>query len=657
MRIDTYRPLSTQEIATLEQQHCSASNWNLIQVKDGFDVTRLESVSFIGSNTIGNFSTSTTTSEGLVLPNGIYHATLQNCIVDDEVLIYNIERAIVNCHIEHHAVVLNCDSIACVGTSSFGCGTTVSVLNETGGREVKLCPELTAQVAYLLAFYRHDEALIQAINHAIDVQTERHQSDTLTIGEHAQVIGCKEIRNVNIGAYANIHNATLLHNGTIVSDQSFPAEVGDNVIARDFITLWGSQITEGALLERTFVGEGSIVGKQFSAAESLIFANCQLFHGESCAIIAGPFTVSHHKSTLLIGGYYSFFNAGSGSNQSNHMYRLGASHQGICERGVKTTSDSYILWPARFGAFSLVKGRHQKHSNTENYPFSYLIENNGSYSIKLGAALQSAGALRDERKWQKRDLRKPLHQHDIINFEMLSPYTVGKMCKSLLTLRQLDQMLGNNESTTFDINGYAITPRHLQTGITLYQQAISRFLTTALMKRLKGKSFSNQQTLTSLLQTSTEGKAQEWIDVMGMTTTKEAIQTLCEHIVKEQLSLNDINREFTQLNACHDEMVWEFASTLLSPSDLDAIVALLSDYPQRCHNHLAAVEHDVCKEFASNMQVGYGIDGDEKRRTADFAAVHGNSNDEPFLNDYQQEVLASVNEAQLLLQHIQSLES
>ena len=307
MRIDTYRPLSTQEIATLERQHCKASDWNLIQVKDGFDVTRLESVSFIGSNTIGNFSASTTTSEGLVLPNGIYHATLQNCIVDDEVLIYNIERAIVNCHIQHHAVVLNCESIACVGQSSFGCGTTVSVLNETGGREVKLCPELTAQVAYLLAFYRHDEALIQAINHAIDVQTEQHQSDTLTIGEHAQVIGCKEIRNVNIGAYANIHNATLLHNGTIVSDQSFPAEVGDNVIAKDFITLWGSQITEGALLERTFVGEGSIVGKQFSAAESLIFANCQLFHGESCAIIAGPFTVSHHKSTLLIGGCYSFF--------------------------------------------------------------------------------------------------------------------------------------------------------------------------------------------------------------------------------------------------------------------------------------------------------------------------------------------------------------
>lgn len=655
MRIDTYRPLSTQEIATLERQHCKASDWNLIQVKDGFDVTRLKSVSFIGSNTIGNFSASTTTSEGLVLPNGIYHATLQNCIVDDEVLIYNIERAIVNCHIEHHAVVLNCDSIACVGTSSFGCGTTVSVLNETGGREVKLCPELTAQVAYLLAFYRHDEALIQAINHAIDVQTEQHQSDTLTIGEHAQVIGCKEIRNVNIGAYANIHNATLLQNGTIVSDQSFPAEVGDNVIARDFITLWGSQITEGALLERTFVGEGSIVGKQFSAAESLIFANCQLFHGESCAIIAGPFTVSHHKSTLLIGGYYSFFNAGSGSNQSNHMYRLGASHQGICERGVKTTSDSYILWPARFGAFSLVKGRHQRHSDTSNYPFSFLIENNGNYTMKLGAALRSAGALRDERKWKKRDLRKPSHRHDIINFEMLSPYTVGKIGQSLMLLRQLDKTLGND--TTIDIKDYSVSRRGLTSGIQLYEDAISRFLAKAIIQRLKGKSFCTKTELRSLLQSNSQEKATEWIDLNGMMTTTSVIDMLCQDIVAKQLTLNEINAELHQINSRHDEYLWEFAATLLSLSDLDAIVALLSDYPQRCHNHLAAVEHDVCKEFASNMQVGYGIDGDEKRRTADFAAVHGNSNDEPFLNDYQQEVLTSVNEAQLLLQRIQSLES
>lgn len=89
---------------------------------------------------------------------------------------------------------------------------------------------------------------------------------------------------------------------------------------------------------------------------------------------AGPFTVTHHKSTLLIAGMFSFMNAGSGSNQSNHMYKLGPIHQGALERGAKTTSDSYILWPARIGAFSLVMGRHVNHPDTSDLPFSYLIE-------------------------------------------------------------------------------------------------------------------------------------------------------------------------------------------------------------------------------------------------------------------------------------------
>ena len=69
------------------------------------------------------------------------------------------------------------------------------------------------------------------------------------------------------------------------------------------------------------------------------------------------------------------------------MYKLGPIHQGAMERGAKTTSDSYILWPARvgafsfgylwgflsadflifiplIGAFSLVMGRHVNHADT-----------------------------------------------------------------------------------------------------------------------------------------------------------------------------------------------------------------------------------------------------------------------------------------------------
>ena len=61
-------------------------------------------------------------------------------------------------------------------------------------------------------------------------------------------------------------------------------------------------------------------------------------NGEACAAFCGPFTVSHHKSSLLIGAMYSFYNAGSATNFSNHAYKMGPMHYGYLERGCKTAS-------------------------------------------------------------------------------------------------------------------------------------------------------------------------------------------------------------------------------------------------------------------------------------------------------------------------------
>lgn len=146
------------------------------------------------------------------------------------------------------------------------------------------------------------------------------------------------------------------------------------MIARDFIISSGSRVDGGTIIERCFVGQACHLDHGYSASDSLFFSNCRGENGEACAVFAGPYTVTHHKSTLLIAGMFSFMNAGSGSNQSNHMYKLGPIHQGIVERGAKTTSDSYVLWPAKVGPFSLIVGRHYKHSDTSNLPFSYLIE-------------------------------------------------------------------------------------------------------------------------------------------------------------------------------------------------------------------------------------------------------------------------------------------
>ena len=219
--------------------------------------------------------------------------------------------------------------------------------------------------------------------------------------------------------------------------------MGDSVIATDFIFSSGSYIADAAKLVRCFVGQACHVSHNFSAHDTLMFANCSFENGEACSVFAGPYTVSMHKSSLLIAGMFSFLNAGSGSNQSNHMYKLGPIHQGIIERGSKTTSDSYILWPAKVGAFSLVMGRHYRHSDTTDLPFSYLIEKSDETYLIPGVNLRSVGTIRDVKKWPKRDKRQDAAQLDCINYNLLSPYTIEKMIRGRNQLLNLKAVSGD----------------------------------------------------------------------------------------------------------------------------------------------------------------------------------------------------------------------
>ena len=71
---------------------------------------------------------------------------------------------------------------------------------------------------------------------------------------------------------------------------------------------------------------------------------------------------------------FSFFNAGSGSNQSNHLFKSGAVHQSVHLRGCKFASGAYIMSPALEGAFTMIMGHHSYHHDTSAFPYSYLIE-------------------------------------------------------------------------------------------------------------------------------------------------------------------------------------------------------------------------------------------------------------------------------------------
>lgn len=104
---------------------------------------------------------------------GIRNATLHNCEIGDNTLIENVHNYISNYFIGDDCFIQNVNVIYVEGKSSFGNNVEVSVLNETGGREVPIYNGLSASLAYLIALYRHRPALILRLQAMIADFAER----------------------------------------------------------------------------------------------------------------------------------------------------------------------------------------------------------------------------------------------------------------------------------------------------------------------------------------------------------------------------------------------------------------------------------------------------------------------------------------------------
>ena len=613
-----YRRLTAAEVAVLKEQMCTASDWDSIEVAEGFSPEYVRYTRFSGDIRIGAFNKVFELAGGMKKHSGLYHTTLHNVTVGNDCCIENVKNYIANYVIGHDTFIENVDIILTDGISSFGNGVEVAVLNETGGREVIIYDCLPAHVAYIMALYRHRPELICRLRSMIASYVDSVKSDVGHIGSNVTIADAGYIKNVKIGDWCKIEGASRLKNGSINSNVYDPVHIGVGVVGDDFIISSGSSVEDGVTLSRCFVGQACRLGHGYSASDSLFFSNCQGENGEACAIFAGPFTVTHHKSTLLIAGMFSFMNAGSGSNQSNHMYKLGPIHQGMMERGSKTASDSYLLWPARVGAFSLVMGRHVSHQDTSDLPFSYLIEQQSTSYIVPGANLKSVGTVRDAQKWPRRDARKGPSKLDSINYNLLSPYTIQKMLNGVSILKGLQAASGVN-SETYSYQSGLIRKSSLNNGLKLYGLAIDKFLGNSLISRLMSSDVrSMDELMVSLMPTARYGSG-KWMDVAGLIAPQEAFDDLLDAVedgrVTDIMVLADA---FTSMHTEYYEYEWRWAYDVirdyyginLQEASIDDLAGLIMRWKESVVLLDNMLYEDARKEFKLNSMTSPDMDAD-----------------------------------------------
>ncbi len=586
-----YRSLTVDEIATLEQSGCTAEDWGNIKVAEDFCAGFIHNVAFYGEVCMGVFDKQMETGEGFFRHSGIRNATLCDVIIGDNCLIENVSG-----HIRRYTIGDEC-YIAGVGTmtttegATYGQGNVVAVLNEAGDGNVIVYDQLTSQMADFMVRYAGDSEVWNGLKQTVMKHVEAHRPQQGVIGNRVKIVNTQEIINTLVSDECEINGAMRLNDCTLAGSDEAGVYVGNGVICENTVMQAGSSVLNGAQTYGCFVGEACHVGKGFSAENSIFFANSYMDNGEACAAFCGPFTVSHHKSTLLIGGQYSFYNAGSNTNYSNHAYKLGPIHYGTLERGTKTASGAHLLMPATIGAFSMCMGKIQNHPDTADLPFSYLIASGDTTYIVPGRNLATVGTYRDINKWPKRDMRPHGGRRSIVNFDWLSPYTIQHVIRGKRVLESLRQEQGENVAS-YNYNGCLIKNQSLIKGLRLYDMAIRMYMGMVLENHALS------------LPESSIGTG-DWLDLAGLLVPEQEVAQLADDISSGALyDINMIEERFAAMNAAYDTYLWNWAyGTIIDWFGVDSLTdedadRIISEARAARSEWLTVIRYDAEKEYA-----------------------------------------------------------
>ena len=589
-----YRLLTSEEINVLENNSCWAEDWNRVQVADSFSPYGFHRVVFYGDIRLGVFEKQVEVTKGFTKHSGINDATLRNVTVGDNCLIEKVGNFINNYTIGDDCYISNISTMETTEGATYGEGHLVSVLNEMGEGNLILFRELNSQLAAFMVKYFKDKQLKDNITRLINEEIRFTQPERGTLGTGVKIINSKEITNTVVGDDCEINGAARLSDCTILSSKDDSVFIGTGVICENSIICNGCSITNSVKMQDCFVGEACQITNGFTAEASVFFANSFMANGEACAAFCGPFSASHHKSSLLIGGEFSFYNAGSNTNFSNHAYKMGPLHYGTLERGTKTASGAYVLMPAKIGAFSVCFGKLMNHPDMRCLPFAYLMAYGETMYIVPGRNITTVGLYRDIKKWPKRDKRAASSRKSIINFDWLSPFTVGEIVQGKKILENLRQAGGANVSS-YNFQEYIINASSLKKGIKYYDIALRIYMGAVLKRAVKGGFLGKP--------TSTIGEG-TWNDLSGLLLPASEEQRLIDDIKSGSIeSIQEVLARFYEINEHYREYQWAWTYKLIldyyGSEEIDEATMqhIREDYVRARRAWIAEIRKDAQKEF------------------------------------------------------------
>ena len=594
--MNDYRPLTSEEIEVLKSNDCWAEDWTSVNVAEDFKPNFMHRVMLYGEVNIGAFNKNVEVSQGFVKHAGINNATLRNVTIGDDCLIENVGNFINNYTIGDDCYISNISTMETTEGATYGEGNLVSVLNEVGEGNVILFSDLNSQLAAFMVKHFSDKDLKEKIRQLIKTDIDNKMPERGQIGNNVKIVNTKEITNCIINDFCEVNGASRLSDCTLLGSAHGNVYIGTGVIAENSIIAEGASVINSVKIQDCYVGEACQLSNGFTASTSVFFANSYMSNGEACAAFCGPFTASHHKSSLLIGGMFSFYNAGSATNFSNHAYKMGPMHWGILERGSKTASGAYLLMPATLGSFSVCFGKLMHHPNTRNLPFAYLIADGDKMFLIPGRNITTVGLYRDIKKWPKRDLRAQENRKSIVNFDWLSPFSVGEILKGKKILESLREVTGDNVSQ-YLYHEYIIPASSLHKGIKYYDIALRIYMGAVLKRVLKRDP--------SITPPATQTGIGDWDDLSGLLLPVSEEERIVNDLQDGTIdSIQQLIERFEEIDANYRQYQWAWTYKMvcdyydISEITLEDANRIHEDYIKARRSWIAEIKKDAEKEYA-----------------------------------------------------------
>lgn len=633
------RRLFTDEISHLTDQGCRAENWEKIWVVEDFSPgMSFQNVTFSGEIELGIFNSLASGPDGIPRPTGIFNSRLHNARIEDNCHINKTD--IVNTDVGHDTLLNRVGIISCNGETAYGNLADVNVLTEHGGRSVPLWRHLSAQAAHLLCHFRGMPPA-KAIKKIILKDVVGIRSDRSRIGPNCRIERCTELKNVCIEEGAIIDGAASLVECYVVSDRNAPAFIGEGVAAEHCVFQKMSDTAGGVRIVNCLVGEGTKLERGFSAEHSLFFANSAFCQGEAVSMLAGPFSVSHHKATLALTCQCSFTNFGSASNASNHHFKFGPLHGGFLGRGARIGSGSYLFWPADIGAFSTVTGRNNNNLDTRDFPFSLIVGEIRRTVLVPAVNVFGTGPFRDERKWVDRDVRKNIEEPmDMYHSPLFSPYILQAMDKAMALLEA-----GVRSKEDIEVGGAIIPEPRFEPALKLYRASFCFHLGRRLMEKVHHGSPAQPVSLKKIVSALSEaeeadgGNSGEWRDWGGLLVSGGAAARFITELEGGEYADSDALRAAFKIlhgNFAAAEwrwLAWRWRKENGKPDQKKAR-EFLEKWKECVLYRRSQLLRDAIKEFSVEKRISFGIEHD---RDADFHQARGDLESHPLFQAIEEE--------------------